>query len=194
MKMPQVLGNLCAKFGAISSKGLAVAVPNVQRYPNMQNFGTFFSNFETFFSLLGSSYPSETLELGCYTSYELASPFSQNWHSYFSFFFKKKGKKSRIAKFWKISKLNISKTIKPRLLKFDMCVDVGHLYIHAKFCDPEGLRIAYMPKKPKFWLFWALFGFFLPKNDTYSSWRYSKFCMKKRLSLENLYAKFGAAN
>ena len=42
-----------------------------------------------------------------------------------------------------------------------MCVDVGHLYIHAKFCDPEGLRIAYMLKKPKFWLFLAFFGIFM---------------------------------
>ena len=159
----------------------------------MQNFGTFFFNFEIFFSLLGSSYSSETLELGCYTSYELASPFSQNWQVYFSFF-SKKCQKSKNAKFWKISKLNISKSIKPRLLKFDMCVDVGHLYIHAKFCDPEGLRIAYMLKKPKFWLFLAFFGTFLLKNGTFRSWRYSKFCMKKRLSLENLYAKFGAAN
>ena len=173
---------------------MAVALQNIPGCPKMQNFGTCFFNFEIFFGLFGSSYPSETLELIFHTSYELASPFSQNWHSYFSFFFKKKGKKSRIAKFWKISKLNISKTIKPRLLKFDMCVDVGHLYIHAKFCDPEGLRIAYMPKKTKFWLFWAFFGIFLSKNGIFRSWRYSKFCMKKRLSLENLYAKFGAAN
>ena len=119
----------------------------------MQNFGTFFSNFETFFSLLGSSYPSETLELGCYTSYELASPFWQNWQAHFSFFSKKR-QKSKNAKFWKISKLNISKSIKPRLLKFDMCVHVGHMFVHAKFHDPDGHRTACMAKKK------TNFGFF----------------------------------
>jgi len=39
MKMLQVIGDLDAKFGATGSKGLAVAMPNVQRYPKMQNFG-----------------------------------------------------------------------------------------------------------------------------------------------------------
>ena len=140
---------------------MAVALPNIPGCPKMQNFGTFFSNFETFFSLLGSSYPSETLELGCYTSYELASPFSQNWQVYFSFF-SKKCQKSKNAKFWKISKLNISKSIKPRLLKFDMCVHVGHMFIHAKFHDPDGHRTAYMAKKNQILdflsVFWAFFG------------------------------------
>ena len=162
MKKRLNLENLYAKFGKVVSSCLAVALPNIPGCPKMQNFGTFFSNFETFFSLLGSSYPSETLELGCYTSYELASPFSQNWQVYFSFF-SKKCQKSKNAKFWKISKLNISKSIKPRLLKFDMCVHVGHMFIHAKFHDPDGHRTAYMAKKTKFWIFWAFFEHFFEK-------------------------------
>ena len=39
MKMLLVLGNLCAKFGATGPKRLAVARPNVLKYPKMQNFG-----------------------------------------------------------------------------------------------------------------------------------------------------------
>ena len=142
---------------------MAIALQNIPGCPEMQNFGTFFFNFEIFFSLLGSLYPSETLELGCYTSYELASPYSQNWQAYFSFF-SKKCQKSKNAKFWKISKLNISKSIKPRLLKFDMCVHVGHMFIHAKFHDPDGHRTAYMAKKPKSWIFWAFLEHFFWKK------------------------------
>ena len=163
MKKRLNLENLYAKFGKVVSSCLAVALPNIQGCPKIQNFETFFSNFETFFSLLGSLYPSETLELGCYTSYELASPYSQNWQAYFSFF-SKKCQKSKNAKFWKISKLNISKSIKPRLLKFDMCVHVGHMFIHAKFHDPDGHRTAYMAKKKKFWIFWAFFWAFFWKK------------------------------
>ena len=71
----------------------------------------------------------------------------------FHFFFQKNVKSQKTQNFEKISKLNISQTVKPRLLKFDMCSNVGHLFIHAKFRDPERLRTAYMLKKPKFWLF-----------------------------------------
>ena len=38
-----------------------------------------------------------------------------------------------------------------------MCGNVGHLFIHAKFRDPERLRTAYMLKKPKFWLILSVF-------------------------------------
>ena len=111
MKKRLNLENLYTKFGKVVSSCLAVALPNIPGCPKMPNFGTFFSNFETFFSLLGSSYPSETLELGFYASYELASPFSQNWRSYFSFFFKKKvrnQKSQNIEKFqnWIFPKLS----------------------------------------------------------------------------------------
>ena len=81
-----------------------------QGVPNCKFFGPFLPTSNGFSVFFWSLYPSETLELGFYTSYELASPFAKNWQAYFSFF-SEKCQKSKIAKFWKISKPNISKTI-----------------------------------------------------------------------------------
>ena len=71
MKKRLNLENLYAKFGKVVSSCLAVALPNIPGCPKMQIFGTFFSNFEIFFSLFGSSYPSKTLELGWCTYWDL---------------------------------------------------------------------------------------------------------------------------
>ena len=40
--------------------------------------------------------------------------------------------------------------IQKYLTQFDMCVHVGHMFIHAKFHDPNGHRTAYMAKKTEF--------------------------------------------
>ena len=74
-----------------------------------------------------------------------------------------------------------------------MWVHVGHKFIHAKFHEPDCDRRADMAKKPQFWIFEAFYGCFLQKNGTQNLGRYPKFGMKMRLTLENLYAKFGVA-
>ena len=56
-------------------------------------------------------------------------------------------KNPKLQIFGKNSKSNFSKTIEPKLLKFDMWVHVGHMFIHAKFYDPGGHRTGYMAKK-----------------------------------------------
>ena len=75
-------------------------------------------------------------------------------------------KNPKLQIFEKISKSNFSKTVKPKLLKFYMWVHVGHMFIHAKFHDPDGHRTAYMAKKPKFWIFWAFLEHFFEKNGS----------------------------
>ena len=56
--------------------------------------------------------------------------------------------------------------MKAKLLKFYMWVDVGHKFLHAKFHDPDGHRMAGMTKKPKLWIFRVFFGDFLQKNSS----------------------------
>ena len=45
-------------------------------------------------------------------------------------------------------------------------VHVGHNFIHAKFQETDCDRRADMAKKPKFWIFEAIFRCFLQKNGT----------------------------
>ena len=46
-----------------------------------------------------------------------------------------------------------------------MWVHVGRKFLHTKFHDPDGHRMADMTKKPKFWIFWVFFlGFFAKKT------------------------------
>ena len=66
MKMLQVIGDLDAKFGATGSKGLAVAMPNVLRYPKMQNFGPQIFDFEQFFCVFLVLDHSKTLQSSKY--------------------------------------------------------------------------------------------------------------------------------
>ena len=55
--------------------------------------------------------------------------------------------------------------MKAKLLKFYMWVHVGRKFLHTKFHDPDGHRMADMTKKPKFWIFWVFFwGFFAKKQ------------------------------
>ena len=49
-------------------------------------------------------------------------------------------------------------------------------------------------KKPYFGFFKRFLSIFLWKNSNKNWGRYPKFCLKKRLNLENLYAKFGKAH